>query len=75
MCTNLSSQTFSYTMMLIVTYTQPYKGFFGLSISFIHPLHFAYNTPCLSPKLLRYYIRPTVYKGNVKMVNHSFFLF
>ena len=25
------------------------------------------------PKLLGYYIRPKVYKGNVKMTNHSFF--
>ena len=71
----LSSQTLSYTIMLIVTYTQTCKGFFGLSISFIHPLHIADNTPCLSPKLLGYYIRPKVYMGNVKMVNHSFFYF
>lgn len=60
---------------IIVTHTQSYKGYFGLSISFIHPLHIAHNTPCLSPKLLGYYIRPKVYKGNVKLVNHSFFFF
>ena len=37
MCTNLSSQTLSYTMTLIVTYTQPYKGFFWVVNFFYSP--------------------------------------
>ena len=83
MCTNLSSQTLSYTMMLIVTYTQPYKGYFWVAnfINFISPRqsHCPQYTLFITQNLGVLHSSQEgvdkVYKGNMTMVNHSFFFY
>ena len=74
MCTNLSSQTLSYTMTLIVTYTQPYKRFFRVVNFFYSP---RYTLPII------HLVYPPNFWGitfiqrctrKCEMVNHSFII-